>query len=158
MFICAYVYNYIWYVCAYIYDIDIYLQIYTMLYVIYVYIYIYHPQDVRSDNSTGLQIPTNLTFSTQNIRSSLVESSFGYRPNKINSFFVKTELSESIYRKTTRPVFAWINSDQFFVCEVEGIKSVQVKSWMWRPSLGGTGAVWRIQLFVARLRLKEPNI
>lgn len=143
---------------VHIFMILIYIYKYIQCYMLYMYIYIYHPQDVRSDNSTGLQIPTNLTFSTQNIRSSLVESSFGYRPNKINSFFVKTELSESIYRKTTRPVFAWINSDQFFVCEVEGIKSVQVKSWMWRPSLGGTGAVWRIQLFVARLRLKEPNI
>lgn len=149
----------------YIIIYDMYVHIFMILIYIYKYIqcymlymYTYHPQDVRSDNSIGLQIPTNLTFSTQKNQVQPCRVFVWISPKQTNSFFVKTELSESIYRKTTRPVFVWINSDQFFVCEVEGIKSVQVKSWMWRPSLGGTGAVWRIQLFVARLRLKEPNI
>lgn len=50
---------------VHIFMILIYIYKYIQCYMLYMYIYIYHPQDVRSDNSTGLQIPTNLTFSTQ---------------------------------------------------------------------------------------------
>lgn len=142
MFICAYVYNYIWYVCAYIYDIDIYLQIYTMLYVIYMYIYIYHPQDVRSDNSTGLQIPTNLTFSTQKNQVQPCRVFIWISPKQNKQFLCKDGAFGIYIQKNNttcfclnqfRPVFhVWSRGHQIRSGQIMDVTSI---SWRYRSGL-----------------------
>ena len=127
---------------VHIFMILIYIYKYIQCYMLYMYIYISHPQDVRSDNSTGLQIPTNLTFSTQKNQVQPCRVFVWISPKQSKQFLCKDGAFGIYIQKNNttcfclnqfRPVFrVWSRGHQIRSGQIMDVTSI---SWRYRSGL-----------------------
>lgn len=128
----------------YVHIFMILIYIFTNIYnvICYICIYIYHPQDVRSDNSTGLQIPTNLTFSTQKNQVQPCRVFIWISPKQNKQFLCKDGAFGIYIQKNNttcfclnqfRPVFrVWSRGHQIRSGQIMDVTSI---SWRYRSGL-----------------------